>query len=201
MIEPRRINVTVSAVGPLPNNIIQRVNGRDCIPGSTLKGALRSSVELYLAELQKKRGLSWLRRACIPADANSLTDDERALELKPVCAFDEQNPNEVCPCCYLFGAQGLVGFVSVGMLKKMGGRFQGEISVLWKDSLTGWEFGKSRRIGNVEVDPWVTKFNSEQLLNLFLLKNLCGIWWFGSKNSGLEVKIEASIVGQARRGS
>lgn len=90
---------------------LMRVGGEPVIPGSSLKGALRSNIEAILAQRGEK--------VCVPSTAipNTIKRDQHAdyaagIGRKPPC--DPQMP---CPVCQMFGTaggkQGLSGRVIV----------------------------------------------------------------------------------------
>lgn len=118
-------------------NPVALVGGRVCIPGSSLKGALRGELERFLNdnnyENQKK---IWptdrlALQPCIPATKLS-PDEQRLVSEKRFrgtgCHYPcdigprakcGQSPNDahgICPVCYLLGAQGLVGFAQIPFL-------------------------------------------------------------------------------------
>ena len=113
------------------------VGGRVCIPGPSLKGALRHETERFLiaSNFDRTKG-EWPRekadmKPCIPG---SPSPDEQKLMARGLyrsekpchypceirqrggCASDVKNAHSICPVCYLFGAQGLKGFVNVPFL-------------------------------------------------------------------------------------
>lgn len=95
--------------------------GRPCIPGSSLKGALRAEIERALnIVFFDRNGGQWkdeAYRPCLPAYRIS-KEEERLVEegryRSRGCAYP--GDSAICPCCYLLGAQGLVGFVNVPFL-------------------------------------------------------------------------------------
>lgn len=94
----------------LSDSPIIRIGGSPVIPGSSLKGALRSSLEGLLAARLPARSV------CVPDTAipNSIkqgqdSDQKRRdylqqINRKPPC--DPNRPNELCPVCRIFGAAG-----------------------------------------------------------------------------------------------
>jgi len=95
------------------------------VPGPSLKGALRAAVERYLIEEsydQERGGWPAARAAlqpCVPADRPSGAEkdliDEHRYRNGP-CSYTGNQAEVICPACYILGAQGLVGFVSVPFL-------------------------------------------------------------------------------------
>jgi len=116
------------------DNPIAIVGGRPCVPGSTLKGALRAEIERWLLnsayDAQERKWRNDELRPCVPS--SNLSPDEKRLVQEQryrgnACRYGgsnrdsgDQEANEkrptICPVCYLLGAQGLVGFVSVPFL-------------------------------------------------------------------------------------
>lgn len=102
------------------DNPIAVVGGRPCVPGSTLKGALRAEIERWLIEQafdpDQRRWKDVELRPCIPS--TRLSDEEQRLVNEgryrgKACTYPD---GTICPVCYLLGAQGLVGFVSIPFL-------------------------------------------------------------------------------------
>jgi len=110
------------------------VGGRPCIPGSTLKGALRAEIERWLfANAYDARRNRWKDdewKPCIPVPPTS-QEEKRLIEAGRYrdrsCSYGrtdrgrhgdgrEGRAKTICPVCYLLGAQGLVGFVNVPFL-------------------------------------------------------------------------------------
>lgn len=133
MKDIRRYTVTLTTLGPLhvgglddplgsaDENPVAVIGGRACIPGPTLKGALRAEIERFLIATGETA-----LRPCLtttqPSEAEkSLTEGEREFFLPRPCALAVRGSGNgsdrgICPACYLLGAQGLVGFVSVPFL-------------------------------------------------------------------------------------
>ncbi|MCX8052390.1 MAG: RAMP superfamily CRISPR-associated protein [Armatimonadetes bacterium] len=108
------------------------VGGRPCVPGSTLKGALRAKIERWLLgtayDPKQNKWHDEELKPCVPSTRLS-NDEKRLVEENRYrgksCSYggsdrgQEKNgekPKTICPVCYLLGAQGLVGFVSVPFL-------------------------------------------------------------------------------------
>ena len=96
---------------------IVRIGNKIVIPGTSLKGALRQEIEDYLIESYSQIPEM---KPCIPSSEKVLSEDERKLIEKgiyrgPSCVYPKENVS-ICPVCYLMGAQGLVGFVTVPFL-------------------------------------------------------------------------------------
>jgi len=117
---------------------ITMIGNRVAIPGTTLKGALREAMERYLIEnCSDKPGM----KPCLPATPQTVTEDEKELiktgkykgtSCHYPCRYDQKNKkceeelitqeekerglHYICPACYLLGAQGLVGFITVPFL-------------------------------------------------------------------------------------
>ena len=118
------------------HNPVAQVDGTPVIPGSSLKGAFRAILERYLVNRSfDETTKRWQQgkdawQPCIPGAEVSL--DEKALisagkyatrnDRNASCHYpcDKRRCRQkhpICPACYLLGCQGMVGFVSVPMLK------------------------------------------------------------------------------------
>ena len=122
------------------------IGNRVVIPGTTLKGALREAIERYLIERyfnkygmkpclpatpqtvtqdeielirQRKYKGAGCHYPCTPYSQNN-PRCKHAIKLGNVEHWAQEEENKglhyVCPTCYLLGAQGLVGFVTVPFL-------------------------------------------------------------------------------------
>lgn len=142
-IQFRTLQITLTALEPMRiggpadplserHNPVALVGGKVAVPGASLKGALRDAFERHLISKYWKN--EWPNDAkslqpCIPA--TSLSDDEGSLvkagkyrdkSCHYPCDVRDDNKgrckakHSICPVCYLFGTQGLVGFVSVPFL-------------------------------------------------------------------------------------
>ncbi len=118
------------------DNPVTRVGGKLVIPGSTLKGALRSEIERFLITSYFENG-KWKEgfeemKPCIPGA--ELSADEQALVESGKyrgggsCHYPctdrkcgRSVNHSICPACYLLGAMGLPGFVKVPFLYAEGG--------------------------------------------------------------------------------
>ena len=126
--EPLRIG---SKKDPLSaaENPVTRVGGKLVIPGSTIKGALRSELERFFIDSYYAGG-KWKHGVesfmpCIPGDR--LSNDERLLVGKyrdeiGACHYPcverkcKNVKHPICPVCYILGSMGLNGFVKVPFL-------------------------------------------------------------------------------------
>ncbi len=127
-VEPFRIGALENPLSDV-HNPVTRIGGRVVVQGSSLKGAFRAEVESYL--IQQHRNDAGMK-PCIPSPESGLTQAERQLIpniYKPGGACKYQEPERgrreqppprdyeyICPACYLFGAQGITGFVRVPYL-------------------------------------------------------------------------------------
>lgn len=142
MIKERTIQIQLTTKEPLrvggkkdplsgAENPVTRVGGKLVIPGSSLKGALRSEIEQFLIDSYYSNG-KWKDgsehfKPCIPAD--ELSADE--IQLVKARKYRDQSGNcrypctdkkcgktnhSICPVCYLLGSMGLNGFVKVPFL-------------------------------------------------------------------------------------
>lgn len=118
-------------------NPVALVGGRVCVPGSSLKGALRGETERFLNDTYyDAQSKTWpvdklALQPCIPATKLS-ADEQRLVSEKCFkgsgchypcdigdrgrCGRHPDDAHSICPVCYLLGAQGLVGFVQVPFL-------------------------------------------------------------------------------------
>ncbi len=116
-------------------NPIAIVGGRPCVPGSTLKGALRAEIERWLLDVAydpvRREWQNDELKPCVPSTRLSPDESELAREQRyrgQSCSYGGSerrrqrdgkphgSDKTICPACYLLGAQGLVGFVSVPFL-------------------------------------------------------------------------------------
>jgi CRISPR/Cas system CSM-associated protein Csm3 (group 7 of RAMP superfamily) len=127
-VEPFRIGALENPLSDV-HNPVTRIGGRVVVQGSSLKGALRAEVESYL--IQRHRNDAGMK-PCIPSPESGLTQAERQLipntyKQGGACKYQEPErrgreqppPRDyeyICPACYLFGAQGITGFVRVPYL-------------------------------------------------------------------------------------
>ena len=106
--------------------VVGRVGDRLVIPGSTLKGAYRAALEIFLidqyydADAGKWAAGDEAKQPCVPA-AKPSPDERRLIESgrykHQTCAYTENKYSQaICPCCYLLGAMGIQGFVRVPFL-------------------------------------------------------------------------------------
>lgn len=118
------------------HNPIAAIDGVPVIPGSTLKGAYRALLERYLnLQYYDENAKRWKPgkeafQPCIPGaevspDEQTLVKAGKYAGRNGSCHYhcDTRNRRHgnmlhpICPACYLLGCQGLIGFVSVPMLK------------------------------------------------------------------------------------
>jgi CRISPR/Cas system CSM-associated protein Csm3 (group 7 of RAMP superfamily) len=103
---------------------IVRIGDRVVVPGTSLKGAIREEMERYII---KNHADENNLKPCIPSSERMLSDDERKLIQEGAyrgaschypCDHEKEHSTKhsICPVCYLLGAQGLVGFVTVPFL-------------------------------------------------------------------------------------
>lgn len=98
------------------------VAGRPVIPGTSLKGALRAQIEQHLLGLSINNESL---KPCIPVSRPSKAEELlKGYRKGGACSAqvedtgDEVKPatDNICPACYLLGAQGLEGFIRVPFL-------------------------------------------------------------------------------------
>jgi CRISPR/Cas system CSM-associated protein Csm3 (group 7 of RAMP superfamily) len=169
---PFRIGAIADPMSSI-SNPIATVNRRPVVQGSSLKGALRASIERYLIENYPTHREM---KPCIPSAWNNLSDEEKALINQgkyggPACTYGQP----ICPVCYLLGAQGIMGFLRIPYLysdieieelyevridralevvaKRTnrdyqivpdGAEFKGVLELLTFNPVTGWAFGQKR---------------------------------------------------------
>jgi CRISPR/Cas system CSM-associated protein Csm3 (group 7 of RAMP superfamily) len=133
--EPLRIGGKKDPMSETEKSPVTMVGNRVVIPGSTLKGALRSEIEHFLIDrYYDKQNNRWPTekkavQPCIPA--TKLSKDEELIvtngyykfytvvnkgchyECKDKCG---KEIHTICPTCYLLGSMGLNGFVRVPFL-------------------------------------------------------------------------------------
>lgn len=99
------------------------IGDRVIIPGPSLKGRYRAELERYLIEEYMGNELM---KPCIPSPKGGLSPDEKALieggkyRKHGGCVYSPspgKGSANICPICYLLGAQGLFGFVRVPFLE------------------------------------------------------------------------------------
>ena len=184
----KKYEIKVTADSPLrvggPRDPIRGVDlpmasiaGKPVIPGPSLKGALRANLEQYLVALGKSKPSL---KPCIPASKPSRAEEglsqSGSYRVGGGCSAETGDgavdgaTATICPACYLLGAQGLVGFVSLPTL--VGSMSQEELVGIAIDRSQGtvrgganwrYEFAKtgSTFVGPMEVlleDPargWV----------------------------------------------
>ena len=140
-VEPLRIGGVEDPRSGI-HNPVTRLGNRVVIPGPSLKGALRAQMEQFLIETYyNNSSQSWPEdklafQPCIPAPRPS-TDEVNLINARKYrseachypCEFEKEsgrevfrgkctkngrpNPHSICPVCYLFGAQGLPGFLRI----------------------------------------------------------------------------------------
>lgn len=245
MITRKTYAVTLTTKGPFriggkadpmseSDNPVAIVGGRPCIPGSSLKGALRAEIEQWLndqhfrAHWKAAPPTMLALQPCIPSARRSADEDRLVKDghyRSAACRYPLDNRSNVpqaqlpsiCPACYLLGAQGLVGFVSVPFLFAGPGYaelysarlertshtvmqgsnrayqlippdtvFSGEMTVLTKDDVLGWELGKPRPLGQPTGDAWLAGnngWNQEKVLKDLIVDRLTAINQLGGYRS------------------
>ncbi len=235
-LDPFRIGGKADPLSEAENPVAV-VGGRICIPGSSLKGAYRSELEQWLNDsYYDTQQRQWQTNAqslrpCIPSTRFS-PDEQRLVRegrFRPVsCRYplddrgrgggggSSTGGGTICPACYLLGAQGLVGFISVPFLftdirydelysarlertsqtvmrgtnrayqlVPPGAVFTGELTVLLKDDLLGWELGRPRPLSGVS-DAWLgdgTEWNQSSLLQSLVEERIQAIGQLGGYRS------------------
>jgi len=124
--EPFRIGGTEDPLSGAKNPVAM-VGSRAVVPGPSLKGAYRAEIEQYLIEkYYDKTNQRWPDdkkplQPCIPATRLSADEQELVNKQKyrdQACHYPckDHPPHDICPVCYLLGAQSLNGFVRVPFL-------------------------------------------------------------------------------------
>jgi len=224
-LSPIRVGAKRSPMGVTDSPIV-KIGEKYAIPGSTLKGALRSKIEEYL--IDKYANIHDMK-PCIPTSRKTISKEEQNLieegKYRQDGSCEYPNSNSVCPACYFLGANGLVGFVSIPFLftstsaeilysvrrdRAKGTAadstnrdyqvlpqdtiFEGDIEIILKDTVKGWELGKKRKGLQKDVDKWLDETNAEskrrfsdltqaQLIKEFIEDRLTQITQIGGQNS------------------
>jgi CRISPR/Cas system CSM-associated protein Csm3 (group 7 of RAMP superfamily) len=115
-LSPIRVGAKRSPMGVTDSPVV-KIGEKYTIPGSTLKGALRSKIEEYLMD---KYADNPEMKSCIPTSRNTISKEEQQLinsgKYRPDGSCEYPKTNSICPACYFLGANGLVGFVSIPFL-------------------------------------------------------------------------------------
>lgn len=130
-LEPFRIGAKEDPLSGAENPVA-KIGGRLAIPGSSLKGALRTQIESFLIDsyfdMQRQTWAADKKafQPCIPGAG--LSKDEKNLVGKyrdelGSCHYpctdkncDKRVKHPICPVCYLLGSMGLNGFVKIPFL-------------------------------------------------------------------------------------
>jgi len=140
MITEKQFEIVLTTLEPLrigglddplsgAQNAVAKVGDRVVVPGSSLKGKLRSEIEKHLIREFYRDG-KWesgkeMLQPCIPGA--ELSKDEEALvgkyrDTSGSCRYPcdrkkcKDRTHSICPVCYFLGAMGLSGFVRVPFL-------------------------------------------------------------------------------------
>lgn len=130
--EPFRIGGTKDPLSGA-DNPVAIIGSKIAVPGSSLKGAYRTELERFLIDkYYDKANKKWAQgkeslMPCIPS--TKLSKDEESLVKNKVyrdvaCHYPcdtrrdkcGDRRHSICPVCYLFGAQGLNGFIRIPFL-------------------------------------------------------------------------------------
>ncbi len=129
-MEPFRIGGKEDPLTGAENPVVS-IGGRVAVPGPSLKGAYRSTLEGYFQKKYWDEKNGWNKRylafkPCIPG--TDFSTDEQSLIKKGLfrelschypCDLDNKShkgkcgtqSHSICPTCYMLGARGLIGFV------------------------------------------------------------------------------------------
>jgi CRISPR/Cas system CSM-associated protein Csm3 (group 7 of RAMP superfamily) len=192
MISQRAYQLTIRTTEPLrigakkdplsgADNPVTRVGARLTIPGSSLKGALRNNVEVYLID-KFLQGGKWQAgkedwKPCVPgaelsADERRLVREGKYRDQERTCHYPctdrecKGKVHSICPACYLFGAMTLPGFVRVPFLVAEGGA--GELFSLRLDRATKTvpQVGRGGPTRTYELVPQETVFSGTMFVVL-----------------------------------
>jgi len=164
---------------------IVKIGGKIVVPGTTLKGALRHQIEDYLIEKYSEREEM---KPCIPSTEKGLSEDEKILiknrkyrgeSCHYPCKKREGPGNQpikhsICPACYLLGAQGIIGFVSVPFLEIKSNTLQEEFTSIRIDRAKGT--AAEGHLRTSEILPAGAKF--EGILTVLIKDDIRG-WELG----------------------
>ncbi|MBL7086595.1 MAG: hypothetical protein ISS28_05810 [Candidatus Cloacimonetes bacterium] len=191
-LSPIRVGAKRSPMGVSDSPIV-KIGEKYAIPGSTLKGALRSKIEEYLID---KYANNSEMKPCIPTSRKTISKEEQNLikegKFRQDGSCEYPTSNSLCPACYFLGANGLVGFVSIPFLftstsaeilysvrrdRAKGTAadrtnrdyqvlpqdtiFEGDIEIIFKDTVKGWKLGKKRKGLQNDVDKWLDEINTK----------------------------------------
>ena len=165
---------------------IVRLGNRIVIPGTTLKGVLRNEIERYLIQNYPDNPEM---KPCIPSTKKGLSEDEKNLinlgkyRAGGSCHYpcnkcrddnNQQIKHSICPVCYLLGAQGIVGFVTVPFLNIVSDISQEEFTSIRVDRAKGTTSEKALR--TLELIPEEVKFTG--ILTILIRDDIKG-WELG----------------------
>ncbi|MBE3576246.1 MAG: hypothetical protein IMX00_00870 [Limnochordales bacterium] len=171
---------------------VARIGGRAVIPGTSVKGALRSQLERLLIQQAARNPVF---RPCIPFPFSRLSADEHTLVRAGVYRGGacEYGKGPICPACYFLGCQSLPGFVMVPYLEAdkdpepayaaardratsavhrgfnrnvevmpPGTTFRGVLRILIEDQQRKWTLGREREHLEPNTDSWLRELSHEE---------------------------------------
>ncbi len=182
-LSPIRVGAKKSPMGSIDSPIV-KIGGKYVIPGSTLKGALRSKIEEYL--IDKYSNITEMK-PCIPTSRNTISQEERKLinsgKYRSGGSCEYPKTNSICPACYFLGANGLIGFVSIPFL------YTNSLAELMYsvriDRAKGTAADRTNR--DYEVLPQGTVFEGD--IEIILEDTVKG-WKLGKKRTGLQMDVD-----------
>ena len=182
-LSPMRVGAKRSPMGFIDSPIV-KVGGKYVIPGSTLKGALRSKIEEYLIDTYSNIGEM---KPCIPTSKNTISQEEQKLinsgKYRPGGSCEYPKTNSICPACYFLGANGLVGFVSIPFLYT-----DNSAELMYSVRIDrAKETAADRTNRDYEVLPQGTVFKGD--IEIILEDTVKG-WKLGKKRTGLQRNVD-----------
>ena len=156
---PFRIGAKKTPFSTIEQPIV-KIGGKIVIPGTTLKGALRHEIEKYLIQNHPDDPKM---KPCIPA--SQLSEDETKLVAEgkyrgTSCQYpNPKQATSICPVCYLLGAQGLRGFITVPFLNLQTELTPDKFTSIRIDRSTG--VAAKGAIRSAEILPEGVKFTGE----------------------------------------
>lgn len=118
--QPIRIGGIDDPLGGIDNQVAM-VGNRLCIPGTSLKGAYRNELERWLNATYRDEKGEWRHpslQPCLTTYEPSKSEEnlKNKKNYKDACRYKDDDGGHLCPVCYLLGAPGLVGFVTIPFL-------------------------------------------------------------------------------------
>lgn len=165
---------------------IAKIGDKIVVQGTSLKGALRQNIENFLIqEYSVKQDM----KPCLPSSEKTMSEDEKELIRNgkykgSSCHYPcrHEQKHSICPACYLLGAQGLVGFVTIPFLTA--NVTPNDLYAIRVDRATGVAASGTNR--DYQIIPESTKFTGT--LTVLLEDNVKG-WMLGKKRQLKDVTL------------